>query len=35
MNFIVDELFGLGNALKAQGTSPGIDVMFLEAKGKR
>jgi hypothetical protein len=35
MNFIVDELFSLGNALKAQGKTPGIDMMSLETKGMR
>lgn len=34
MNYIVDELFSLGNALKDHGKIPGTDVTFLEAKGQ-
>jgi hypothetical protein len=34
MNYIVDELFTLGNVLKNHGNTPGTDVTFLEAKGR-
>ena len=33
MNYIVDELFGLGNALKDHSKMPGSDVTFLEGTG--
>lgn len=34
MNYIVDELFSLGNALKDHSKIPGSDVTFLEATGQ-
>ena len=34
MNYIVDELFSLGNALKDHGKIPGTDVTFLEAQSE-
>lgn len=34
MNYVVDELFSLGNALKDHGKIPGTDVSFLNAKGQ-
>ena len=33
MNYVVDELFSLGNALKDHRKIPGSDISFLEAKG--
>lgn len=35
INYIVDELFSLGNALKDHGKSPGANVTWLEAKGQK
>lgn len=34
INYVVDELFSLGNALKDHGQIPGTDVSFLNAKGR-